>query len=167
MQSLDPHHAIHATAIEPLLGDDLKAALLALLAAAEAAGLEFACDPEVLLAPHVRRLLANSPSQGGPLLDVLTSLGWDCSAGGAGHFSSPVDARALAARLKVFVAYQVMEVLGEGTYSRVYRARCRLTGDTVTIKRLRVDQGNEGLSQVALREVSMLRELSGCTHVVK
>jgi cyclin-dependent kinase 3 len=55
--------------------------------------------------------------------------------------------------------YELQEVLGEGTYGIVYRAIDRETGQTVALKKMRLDRTEEGIPQTALREVSILQEI--------
>ncbi|KAF4721610.1 cyclin-dependent kinase 5, partial [Perkinsus olseni] len=49
--------------------------------------------------------------------------------------------------------------LGEGTYGEVYKARCQATGLVVAMKRMKLDQEDEGVPSTAIREVSLLKEL--------
>lgn len=55
--------------------------------------------------------------------------------------------------------YQKIEKLGEGTYGIVYKAQDRTTGDIVALKRIRLDNENEGVPCTAIREISLLKEL--------
>lgn len=55
--------------------------------------------------------------------------------------------------------YEKLEKLGEGTYGVVYKARNIKTGEYVALKRVRLEQENEGLPPTSIREISILREL--------
>ncbi|KAJ1971593.1 cyclin-dependent kinase 5 [Dimargaris xerosporica] len=55
--------------------------------------------------------------------------------------------------------YQKIEKLGEGTYGVVYKAQNRETGDVVALKRIRLDNEEEGVPCTAIREISLLKEL--------
>lgn len=92
---------------------------------------------------------------------ALAQLGWRC-----GRFERPVAARVVLGRLKACL-YTDMRQVGSGTYSVVFSARHRLTGQKVTLKRIWLGGEPEGLPSNALREVSMLQEMAGCPHVVR
>jgi serine/threonine protein kinase len=55
--------------------------------------------------------------------------------------------------------YQKIEKLGEGTYGIVYKAQDRTTGSIVALKRIRLENEEEGVPCTAIREVSLLKEL--------
>jgi serine/threonine protein kinase len=55
--------------------------------------------------------------------------------------------------------YQKIDKLGEGTYGIVYKAQNRETGDFVALKRIRLDNEEEGVPCTAIREISILRDL--------
>jgi len=53
-----------------------------------------------------------------------------------------------------------MEKVGEGTYGVVYKAQDRETSEIVAMKKIRLEQEDEGVPSTAIREVSVLRELN-------
>eukprot|EP00164_Ancoracysta_twista_P000701 GFYU01000926.1.p1 GENE.GFYU01000926.1~~GFYU01000926.1.p1 ORF type:complete len:296 (+),score=77.40 GFYU01000926.1:109-996(+) len=55
--------------------------------------------------------------------------------------------------------YQKLEKVGEGTYGVVYKAKNRETGETVALKRIRLESDDEGVPCTAIREISLLKEL--------
>lgn len=55
--------------------------------------------------------------------------------------------------------YRKEEKLGEGTYGVVYKATERSTNRVVALKKMRLDGEDEGVPSVAIREISLLREL--------
>eukprot|EP00035_Acanthoeca_spectabilis_P007098 m.132452 g.132452 ORF g.132452 m.132452 type:complete len:306 (-) comp13796_c0_seq1:3141-4058(-) len=62
--------------------------------------------------------------------------------------------------------YLKIDKLGEGTYGVVYKAQDVETGEIVALKRIRLDNEEEGVPFTALREISLLKELVH-PHVVK
>lgn len=56
--------------------------------------------------------------------------------------------------------FQKVEKIGEGTYGVVYKARHKLTGETVALKKIRLDTETEGVPSTAIREIALLRELN-------
>ncbi|KAH6582460.1 hypothetical protein BASA60_001917 [Batrachochytrium salamandrivorans] len=55
--------------------------------------------------------------------------------------------------------YEKMEKIGEGTYGVVYKAKDKITGDTVALKKIRLETEDEGVPSTAIREISLLKEL--------
>jgi serine/threonine protein kinase len=45
--------------------------------------------------------------------------------------------------------YEKLAQVGEGTYGRVYKARCRTTGALVALKRIRLENEKEGVRRSA------------------
>jgi len=58
--------------------------------------------------------------------------------------------------------YQMEDLLGEGTYGKVFKARNRRTGQTVAMKKMKLMEAvqEEGIPSTALREVALLKELN-------
>ncbi|CAM4920101.1 unnamed protein product [Rotaria socialis] len=55
--------------------------------------------------------------------------------------------------------YEKIERIGEGTYGTVYRARSLLTQEIVALKKVRLDDEDDGVPSSALREICLLKEL--------
>lgn len=56
--------------------------------------------------------------------------------------------------------FQKVEKIGEGTYGVVYKAKNKLTGEVVALKKIRLDTETEGVPSTAIREISLLKELN-------
>ncbi|XP_058647381.1 cyclin-dependent kinase 2 isoform X2 [Onychostoma macrolepis] len=57
-------------------------------------------------------------------------------------------------------SFQKVEKIGEGTYGVVYKAKNKVTGETVALKKIRLDTETEGVPSTAIREISLLKELN-------
>ncbi|RKP00261.1 hypothetical protein CXG81DRAFT_13428, partial [Caulochytrium protostelioides] len=55
--------------------------------------------------------------------------------------------------------YQKIEKLGEGTYGVVYKAKNKEKNVVVALKRIRLENDEEGIPCTAIREISLLKEL--------
>ncbi|KAA0193263.1 hypothetical protein HAZT_HAZT006086 [Hyalella azteca] len=55
--------------------------------------------------------------------------------------------------------YEKLEKIGEGTYGTVFKAKDRDTQAIVALKRVRLDDDDEGVPSSALREICLLKEL--------
>lgn len=55
--------------------------------------------------------------------------------------------------------YQKIEKIGEGTYGVVYKARHRKSNTIVALKKIRLENEDEGVPSTAMREISLLKEL--------
>lgn len=57
--------------------------------------------------------------------------------------------------------YEKMEtILGEGTYGKVYLAITKSNGQSVAMKKMKLDSEEEGVPSTAIREVAVLKEIS-------
>jgi len=62
---------------------------------------------------------------------------------------------------RVFKAqYDMLEVLGEGTYGKVRKARCRHTGGLRALKEMKLTNRDEGVPSTAIREIAILKALN-------
>ncbi|KAF9909173.1 Cyclin-dependent kinase 3 [Lobosporangium transversale] len=57
------------------------------------------------------------------------------------------------------IKYQKIEKIGEGTYGIVYKATHKETGVVVALKKIRLENEDEGVPSTAIREISLLKEL--------
>ncbi|XP_037075117.1 cyclin-dependent-like kinase 5 isoform X2 [Pollicipes pollicipes] len=55
--------------------------------------------------------------------------------------------------------YEKLDKIGEGTYGTVFKAKNRDTHEIVALKRVRLDDDDEGVPSSALREICLLKEL--------
>ncbi|XP_034575976.1 cyclin-dependent kinase A-2 isoform X2 [Setaria viridis] len=55
--------------------------------------------------------------------------------------------------------YEKVEKIGEGTYGVVYKAKDRHTNETIALKKIRLEQEDEGVPSTAIREISLLKEM--------
>lgn len=53
--------------------------------------------------------------------------------------------------------YEKLEKIGEGTYGTVFKGRNRETMEIVALKRVRLDEDDEGVPSSALREICLLK----------
>ncbi|CAG5075785.1 Similar to CDK2: Cyclin-dependent kinase 2 (Homo sapiens) [Cotesia congregata] len=56
--------------------------------------------------------------------------------------------------------FHKIEKIGEGTYGIVYKARDKITGKMVALKRIRLATETEGVPSTAIREISLLKDLT-------
>ncbi|KAG7200009.1 hypothetical protein KM043_014430 [Ampulex compressa] len=53
-----------------------------------------------------------------------------------------------------------IEKIGEGTYGVVYKGKHKKTGEIVAMKKIRLESDDEGIPSTAIREISLLKELT-------
>ena len=53
-------------------------------------------------------------------------------------------------------SFQRLEVLGQGTYGIVYKAREKSSNNILAIKKIRLDNIDEGIPSTAIREIALL-----------
>ncbi|KAJ9109229.1 Cyclin-dependent kinase catalytic subunit [Naganishia friedmannii] len=63
--------------------------------------------------------------------------------------------------------YTKLEKVGEGTYGVVYKARDLRNNNIVALKKIRLEAEDEGVPSTAIREISLLKELSRDDNIVK
>jgi len=69
--------------------------------------------------------------------------------------------------MDVLSQYQKKGKLGEGTYGKVYLAQDRITKEHVAMKKMILETEEEGIPSTAIREISLLKELSDHPNIVK
>lgn len=62
-------------------------------------------------------------------------------------------------------SYQRIEKIGEGTYGVVYKAREKKSGRIVALKKIRLENENEGIPATTIREISLLKTLKHPTII--
>ena len=55
--------------------------------------------------------------------------------------------------------YEKLEKIGEGTYGYVYKARDSTSSQIVALKKIKLENEDEGVPSTAMREISILKEL--------
>lgn len=61
--------------------------------------------------------------------------------------------------MEKILQYEKVEKIGEGTYGVVYKARDKVTNETIALKKIRQEQEDEGVPSTAIREISLLKEM--------
>jgi len=69
--------------------------------------------------------------------------------------------------MDVLSQYKKVGKLGEGTYGKVYLAQDRVTKEYVALKKMILETEEEGIPSTAIREISLLKELSDHPNIVK
>ena len=58
-----------------------------------------------------------------------------------------------------WLQYEKQEKIGEGTYGVVYKGLDKATNETIALKKIRLEQEDEGVPSTAIREISLLKEM--------
>jgi cyclin-dependent kinase 2 len=58
-----------------------------------------------------------------------------------------------------FLQYQKVEKIGEGTYGVVYKAVDKQSNSVIALKKIRLEQEDEGVPSTAIREIALLKEM--------
>jgi len=56
--------------------------------------------------------------------------------------------------------FEILNQIGEGTYGQVYKARDKISGTFVALKKVRLENEKEGFPITAVREIKILRQLN-------
>ena len=59
-----------------------------------------------------------------------------------------------------WLQYEKQEKIGEGTYGVVYKGLDKATNETIALKKIRLEQEDEGVPSTAIREISLLKEMN-------
>jgi len=63
--------------------------------------------------------------------------------------------------------YERAEKIGEGTYGEVYKATDMQSQEIVALKKIKLENEDEGVPSTALREISILKELQPHPNIVR
>ena len=113
---------------------------------------DFSLDINRDIAPLLDAALRESPDDA-LLREEARAFSWNGS-----RFLQQIDIGAFSSRLKA-LTFDGLQEKGKGSYATVYRAVDRLSGDVITLKKLKLDRESEGFLGTAIREVSLLKEL--------
>lgn len=63
--------------------------------------------------------------------------------------------------------YERLERIGEGTYGVVFKAKDLQQNKTVALKKIKLENDDEGVPSTAMREISILKELQPHPNIVR
>ena len=63
--------------------------------------------------------------------------------------------------------YELGDVIGEGTFGQVFKARDKRTDKVVALKKVRLDKEREGFPVTTVREIKILRQLDDHENIIK
>ena len=61
--------------------------------------------------------------------------------------------------------YEKVEKIGEGTYGVVYKGRNKESGQTIALKKITLDEAEEGVPCTTIREIALLKVESHAEHL--
>ncbi|GLJ24916.1 hypothetical protein SUGI_0476670 [Cryptomeria japonica] len=70
-------------------------------------------------------------------------------------------------KMEVYENLDKIEKIGEGTYGKVYKVKDINRGQIFALKKLKIENNDEGVSVSTLREISLLRALSNSSYIVR
>jgi hypothetical protein len=97
----------------------------------------------------------NNNNKGGPTAAGGIS---NNTAGGSSYFNTDIDDPDFSNHINsdsTMERYHKIEKVGEGTYGVVYKAKDRVTGEIVALKKIRLEAEDEGIPSTAIREISL------------
>ena len=63
-------------------------------------------------------------------------------------------------RQKTDERYDRLVTIGEGTYGKVFKGLDKVTGRTIALKKIKLENEEEGIPPTSLREIAILKELN-------
>lgn len=63
--------------------------------------------------------------------------------------------------------YEKMQRIGEGTYGVVFKAHDSMQKDIVALKKIKLENEDEGVPSTAMRQISILKQLQPHPNIVK
>lgn len=71
----------------------------------------------------------------------------------------PKTGKKLTQPMEEVSKYEKLDKLGEGTYGVVYKAKHKVTGEIVALKKIRLEKEDDGVPSTAIREISLLKNI--------
>lgn len=63
--------------------------------------------------------------------------------------------------------YEIMDIIGEGTFGMVYKAKDRRSNQIYALKKVRLEKEKEGFPVTTVREIKILRQLDNHQNIIK
>lgn len=68
---------------------------------------------------------------------------------------------------RVHYYFQIMDIIGEGTFGMVYKAKDRRSNQIYALKKVRLEKEKEGFPVTTVREIKILRQLDNHQNIIK